>query len=56
MLDVIDVKFNRKACYKELDDGHFIVVIFEEKIDEILIITVVKVDDIRLKRYGFHRI
>ncbi len=54
-LEVIDVKFGRKACYRQFD-GYFLVIIFEEQKSEIVIVTVVKVDNVRLKRYGFNRI
>ncbi len=53
--EVIDVKFGRKAVYRELD-GYYLVVIFEEQKDEIVVVTVLKVDDVRLNRYGFNRI
>ncbi len=53
--EVIDVKFGRKACYRQFD-GYFLVIIFEEQKSEIVIVTVVKVDNVRLKRYGFNRI
>jgi hypothetical protein len=52
---VIDVKFGRKACYRGFD-GYFLVIIFEEQRSEIVIVTAVKVDNVRLKRYGFNRI
>ncbi len=54
-LEVIDVKFGRKAAYRELN-GYHLVVIFEEQKDEIVVVTVLKVDDVRLNRYGFSRI
>ncbi len=54
-LEVIDVKFGRKAAYRELN-GYNLVVIFEEQKDEIVVVTVLKVDDVRLNRYGFNRI
>ena len=54
-LEVIDVKFGRKAAYRELN-GYYLVVIFEEQKDEIVVVTVLKVDDVRLNRYGFNRI
>jgi len=54
-LEMIDVKFGRKAAYKELKD-YYLVVIFEEQKDEIVVVTVLKVDDVRLNRYGFNRI
>jgi len=53
--EVIDVKFGRKAAYRELN-GYYLVVIFEEQKDEIVVVTVLKVDDVRLNRYGFSRI
>ncbi len=54
-LEVVDVKFGRKAAYRELK-GYNLVVIFEEQKDEIVVVTVLKVDDARLNRYGFSRI
>ncbi len=54
-LEVIDVKFGRKAAYRELN-GYNLVIIFEEQKDEIVVVTVLKVDDVRLNRYGFSRI
>ena len=54
-LEVIDVKFERKAAYRELN-GYNLVVIFEEQKDEIVVVTVLKVDNVRLIRYGFSRI
>jgi len=54
-LEVIDVKFGRKAAYREVND-YYLVVIFEEQKDEIVVVTVLKVDDVRLNRYGFSRI
>ena len=54
-LEVIDVKFGRKAAYRDFK-GHYLVVIFEEQKDEIVVVTVLKVDDVRLNKYGFNRI
>jgi uncharacterized beta-barrel protein YwiB (DUF1934 family) len=54
-LEIIDVKFGRKAAYMELND-YYLVVIFEEQKDEIVVVTVLKVDNVRLNRYGFNRI
>ena len=52
---MIDVKFGRKAAYRELN-GYYLVVVFEEQKDEIVVVTVLKVDNVRLNRYGFNRI
>ncbi len=53
--ETIDVKYGRKASYKQYDDK-FIVVIFEEHDDEIVVVTVLGVDEERLRRYGFSRV
>lgn len=49
------VKFGRKIAYKKIEDK-YIVVVFEERKDEIVVITTLKVDRERLERYGFGRI
>ncbi|MDI3497895.1 DUF4258 domain-containing protein [Archaeoglobus sp.] len=51
-LDVIKVKFGRKAAYRQFGEK-YVVVIFEEQKDEIVVVTTLKVDKERLKRYGF---
>ena len=53
--ETIDVKFGRKASFKEFGD-YYIVVIYEDHKDEIVVVTVVRADKKRLKRYGFSRI
>ena len=53
--ETINVKFGRKASYRQYDDK-FIVVIFEKHDDEIVVVTVLRVDAERLRRYGFSRV
>lgn len=53
--DTINVRFGRKASYKQYNDK-FVVVVFEEYDDKIVVVTVLKVDKERLKRYGFSRV
>jgi hypothetical protein len=53
--ETVNVKFGRKASFKEFGD-YYIVVIYEDHKDEIVVVTVVKVDKKRLKRYGFSRV
>jgi hypothetical protein len=53
--ETINVKHGRKASYRRYGDK-FIIVIFEESDGEINVITVLKVDKRRLKRYGFSRV
>lgn len=48
-----NVKFGRKIAYKKIEEK-YVVVIFEERKDEILVITTLKVDRERLGRYGFN--
>jgi hypothetical protein len=53
--ETINVKHGRRASYRRY--GHkFIVVIFEESEEGIKVITVLRVDERRLKRYGFSRV
>jgi hypothetical protein len=51
-VEIIEVKFGRKAAYREYGDK-YVVVIFEEQKDEIVVVTTLRVDRERLKRYGF---
>jgi len=53
--EVINVRFGRKAAFKRFGNDH-IVVIFEVQKDKITVVTTLKVDRERLKRYGFSRI
>lgn len=53
--EIIDVKFGRKASFKQFGD-YYIVVIYEDHKSEIVVVTAVKVDKKRLKRYGFSRV
>jgi hypothetical protein len=54
-LEVIDVKFGRKAVFRQLEEK-YLVAIYEEQNDEIVVVTTLKVDKERLKRYGFSRV
>ncbi len=53
--EVITVKFGRKAAYREYGEK-YVVVIFEEQKDEIVVVTTLRVDRERLRRYGFSRV
>jgi hypothetical protein len=48
----INVKFGRKASYKRFGDD-YVVVIYEESVDKITVVTIMKVNKERLERYGF---
>jgi len=53
--ETINVKSGRKASHKKVGDAH-VVVIYEESVDKIVVVTILRVDRERLKRYGFSRI
>jgi len=53
--ETVNVKFGRKASYKKFGDDH-VVVIYEESVDKITVVTILKVSKERLERYGFSRI
>ena len=48
----IEVKHGRKASYRRYG-SKFVVVIYEEEGENVLVITALKVDERRLRRYGF---
>ena len=50
--EVIDVKFGRKAAFRQFGEK-YVVVIYEERNNEIVVVTTLKVDRERLIRYGF---
>ena len=53
--ETINVKFGRKASYKKFGDD-YVVVIYEESVDKVAVVTILKVSKERLERYGFTRI
>lgn len=53
--EVIDVKFGRKAAFKRFGE-EYLVVIYEKRNNEIVVVTTLKVDKKRLMRYGFSRV
>jgi hypothetical protein len=50
--ETVGIKFGRTASYKRFGDD-YAVVIYEERIDKIVGVTILKVDTERLGRYGF---
>jgi hypothetical protein len=55
-LEVIGLKYSRKAACKQGASGKYTVVIFEDLDEGFLVVTAVKVDKNRAKRYGFTRV
>jgi len=53
--ETINVKFGRKASFRKFGKS-YVVVIYEQGIDKIVVVTMLKVDRERLKRYGFSRV
>lgn len=53
--ETINARFDRRASFKKFGDIYAIV-IYEEKVNNIVVVTILKVDRERLKRYGFSRI
>ena len=54
-LEIIDVKFGRRAAFRQLGEK-YLVAVYEEQNDEIVVVTALKVDKERLRRYGFSRV
>ena len=53
--EVISIRYGRFAAYRRLH-GKELVVVYEKKNEEIEVITVLWVDERRLRRFGFTRI
>lgn len=53
--ETVNVKFGRKASYKRFEND-YVVVIYEESVDKITVVTMMKVNKERLERYGFSRV
>jgi len=54
-IEVIEVKFGRKAAFRQFGEK-YLVAIYEEQNDEIVVVTTLKVGKERLRRYGFSRV
>ena len=54
-VEAVDVRYGRKASFKHFDCD-YVVAIYETRNGEIVVVTSIKVDKKRLKRYGFSRI
>jgi mRNA-degrading endonuclease RelE of RelBE toxin-antitoxin system len=51
----ITVRYGRKAAFRRLRRG-YLVVIYEEREEDFIVVTAVKVNKERVRRYGFTRI
>lgn len=54
-LEVIQTRYGRRAACKRLSSGKFVVVVFEVEGD-FIVVTAVKVNKNRARRYGFSRV
>jgi hypothetical protein len=50
---VRETRYGRKVGCKELDHGKYVVVVFERRNENLIVVTSLKVDKGRLERYGF---
>lgn len=54
-LEVIQTRYGRRAACKRLPGGKFVVVVFEAE-EDFIVVTAVKADKERTRRYGFSRV
>ncbi len=54
--EVILTRNGRKAAYRRIQGSRYIVVIFEQKGEDFIVVTAVKVNRNGAKRYGFTRV
>lgn len=52
---VIPVRYGRRAAFRRLGRG-FLVVTYEEREEDFIVVTAVKVNKERVRRYGFTRV
>jgi len=55
-LEVIPTKYERRAACAQLDSGRYLIVVFEGTREDFLVVTAMKVDRGRARRYGFTRV
>jgi hypothetical protein len=54
--EIREMRYGRHGAFKRLVGGNFLVVIFERYNEDLIVVTALKVDESRVKRYGFTRI
>ena len=55
-IEVIPTKFGRSAACAQEPSGKYLVVVFEGSREDFLVVTALKVDKGRARRYGFTRV
>ena len=55
-VEVTTVRYGRRAACRHFPECHYVVVIFEPVEEELIVVTAVRVDEERVRRYGFSRV
>jgi hypothetical protein len=55
-LEVVPTRYERRATCTQLDNGKYLIVVFEGAHEDFLVVTAMKVDRGRARRYGFTRV
>ena len=55
-LEIVPTKYGRSAVCNPQEDGRLLVVIFERSQEDFLVVTALKVDEDRARRFGFTRV
>ena len=55
-LELIQIRYGRKAACGRLSGGKYVIVIFEEAEQDFIVVTAVEMDRNRVRRYGFTRV
>jgi len=50
------LRYGRQGVFKRLTGDSFLIVVFEKSNEDLIVVTALKVDERRVKRYGFTRI
>lgn len=55
-LEVRETRYERKAACRRIGGDDYLVVIFEDSAEDLIVVTALKVDRERVKKYGFTRV
>ena len=55
-LDTTSVRFGRKACTRHFSNCHYVVVVIDQKDQDLIVVTAIRTNRKGALRYGFTRI
>jgi hypothetical protein len=56
LLEIVETRYGSKAACRRVDSDHCLVVIFEGVAEESIVVTALRVNAERVRKYGFTRV